>query len=175
MQLNFLKRRKAADEEIRAAHIYAAVTDRARVPDWYIACAVPDTVDGRFDMVVLMLSLYLLRLEACDDDAEARRMSTLLYERFVADMDASLREIGIGDMVISKHVGRAMEALGGRNNAYRVAFVDDAESPSDVLERNLYRGEAPSPAALALAAESARHEWDRLNSLSLDALLGKVK
>lgn len=113
--LKWLQRRSAgADGEVRAAELYDEIVAVARRPDWYVSGGVPDTVDGRFDMVVLALSLLLVRLERDADDARARALSSLLIERFVADMDGSFREIGIGDMVIGKHMGRAMQALGGR-------------------------------------------------------------
>ena len=85
------------------------ITTTARRPEWYLAHGVADTVDGRFDMVALVTSLVMLELEARD----MRRETSLLTERFVDDMDGSLRDIGIGDMVIGKHMGRVIVALGG--------------------------------------------------------------
>ncbi len=67
-------------------------------------------------------------------------------------MDGQLREIGIGDIVVGKHIGKMMSMLGGRLGAYR-----DAAAPADLdaaLVRNLYRGDVPDPAALAHARES---------------------
>ena len=80
---------------------------------------MPDTIDGRFDMIAAVTALVLLRLEA-EGDA-GRAPSVLLAEIFIDDMDASLRQIGIGDYVVGKHVGRMMSALGGRLAAFREA------------------------------------------------------
>lgn len=116
--------------------LYAAVVDRARVPAWYLDGA-PDTLDGRFDMVAAMLSQVLLRMEAIPGmEADG----ALLAEIFVEDMDGQLREIGIGDMIVGKHIGRMMAALGGRLGAYRQAG-DDPAAMIGALERNLWRGE----------------------------------
>ena len=76
--------------------LYAAVVDRARDPDWYLAGGVPDTIDGRFGMVATVLALVLLRLE---DDADAAGAVARLTEHFVTDMDGQLRQIGVGDVV----------------------------------------------------------------------------
>ncbi|RHW17740.1 ubiquinol-cytochrome C chaperone [Sphingomonas gilva] len=131
-------------EDEGTARLYAAVVDRARAPHWYVEGSVPDTVDGRFDMVAAVLSLVLLRLE---DDPEAAAPSARLTERFVTDMDGQLREIGIGDIVVGKHIGRMMSALGGRLGAYREGLAGG--DLDGAIIRNIYRGEAPDPAALA--------------------------
>ena len=126
-----------------ALPLYAAVVARARAPHWYDMGAVPDTVDGRFDMIAAILSFVLLRLET---DEEAAGTSARLTERFVDDMDGQLREIGIGDIIVGKHIGRMMSMLGGRLGAYRDGLV--ATDLDAALVRNIYRGDAPEPPAL---------------------------
>ncbi len=126
-----------------ALPLYNAIVTRAREPHWYEA-GVPDTVDGRFDMIATVLAFVLLRLE---DDPAAAEASARLTERFVDDMDGQLREIGIGDIVVGKHIGKMMGMLGGRLGAYRTALAEGNLGPA--LVRNLWRGEAPEPAALA--------------------------
>jgi cytochrome b pre-mRNA-processing protein 3 len=124
--------------------LYAAIVDRARRPHWYEAGAVPDTVDGRFDMVAAVLSLVLLRLEG---DPAAAEPSVRLTERFVTDMDGQLRQIGIGDIIVGKHIGKMMSALGGRLGAYRDGLA--GRDLDGAIIRNIYRGETPEAAALA--------------------------
>ncbi len=126
-----------------ALPLYNAIVARAREPHWYEA-GVPDTVDGRFDMIATVLAFVLLRLE---DDPAAAEASARLTERFVDDMDGQLREIGIGDIVVGKHIGKMMGMLGGRLGAYRTALTEGTLGPA--LVRNLWRGETPEPAALA--------------------------
>lgn len=119
--------------------LYSAVVAKAREPGWFTSGHVPDTVDGRFDLVLLVFALVHRALERGD---RTETFLVNLTERFIDDMDVSLREIGIGDMVIGKHLGRMMGALGGRLGAYRAA-LDAGEGLDEVLTRNLYRGLPP--------------------------------
>ncbi|SNS56693.1 cytochrome b pre-mRNA-processing protein 3 [Sphingomonas laterariae] len=143
------------DRDQRAPYrpLYDAVVAEARTPIWYLDGGVPDTVDGRFDMVALVLALVLIRLEG--EDEAGRLPSTLLTELFVDDMDGQLRQIGVGDVVVGKHVGRMMSALGGRITAYRAALAGDAPL-ADALGRNLWRGEAPAGAAITFVENRVR-------------------
>lgn len=146
--------------------LYAAVVAEARQPHWYVDGAVPDTLDGRFDMVVLVLSLLLLRLEdVTDGDPRhpAAQLSADLGDRFLADMEGNLRQDGIGDQVIPKHMGRMMAALGGRLGAYRAA-QNDADAMAEALRRNLYRGGPVADAAVAFAAGEALRLSHRLTA-----------
>ena len=130
--------------------LWVWITETARDPLYYTRHQVADSLDGRFDMVALVTSLVLIRLETLD----LRKEQALLTERFVEDMDGSLRDIGIGDMVIGKHMGRMMGALGGRLGAYRQALAARAppQALSEALARNVYRGDPPEGAADDLAA-----------------------
>lgn len=148
--------------------LYNAVVTAARRPEWYLNGKVADTLDGRFDMVAMMLSLVLLRLER-EKDLHAAE-SALLTEIFVDDMDGQLREIGIGDVVVGKHLGRMMSALGGRLGAYREALADGADFEA-ALERNLYRGETPDPVALAWTAARLRQEHAAIMGMPVSALI----
>ena len=127
-------RRPDSRESVRP--LYDAIVARGRLPLWYRA-GVPDTIDGRFDMITAILAQVLLRLEG--EDA-ARQESALLAELFIEDMDAQLRQSGVGDVTVGKHIGKMLAALGGRLTAYREAG-DDAEAMRAALVRNLWRGE----------------------------------
>jgi cytochrome b pre-mRNA-processing protein 3 len=128
--------------------LYDGIVAAARRPIWYRTGGVPDTLDGRFDMVAAILSLVLLRLEA---EGEGGRVpSAHLAELFVDDMDGQLRQAGIGDIVVGKHIGRMMAALGGRLGAFREAFADGGDLDG-AIDRNLYRGaEVPAAARAVL-------------------------
>jgi cytochrome b pre-mRNA-processing protein 3 len=147
--------------------LYTAVVAEARRPDWYRSGGVPDTLDGRFDMISLVLSLVLLRLES--EDVRGRLPSARLTEKFVSDMDGQLRETGFGDLVVGKQVGFAMGALGGRLGAYRSGIDDGA------LVRNLWRGEAPGAEALAVTRGLVEALQARLGATSFgDLIAGKI-
>lgn len=139
--------------------LYRAIVSAAREPDWYLAGEVPDTVDGRFDVVALVLALVLLRLE--HDAGEQAQFSADLTERFIADMDGSMRELGIGDPTVGKHVGRMVSALGGRLGAYREAFAGVADL-REAVARNVYRSAPVTPAAL---------DWTTARATALQARL----
>src|SRR6185312_7281096 len=96
--------------------LWHRVVEVSREPEWYATCGVADSVAGRFDMITAVLSLVLLRLER---DRDCARESALLTELFVEDMDGQLREFGVGDIVVGKHIGKLMASLGGRLGAYR--------------------------------------------------------
>ena len=163
--LDRLTRRRTARPPMDA--LYRAVVAVAREPRWYTAGAVPDTLDGRFDMVAVTLSLLLIRLEA-EPGAEAATVA--LTERFVEDMDGSLREIGVGDLVIGKHVRHMVGALEGRLGAYRGAFAG-AEPLADALARNLYRGVPPAGEALDWTAAAIVDLKREVDATPLDRLL----
>ncbi|MFC3101895.1 ubiquinol-cytochrome C chaperone family protein [Altererythrobacter lauratis] len=124
----------------------------SRQPDHYARCGVADTIDGRFDMIVHILSLTMLRMEASSDPGSDLGLQTArLTELFVEDMDGQLRENGIGDVVVGKHIGRLMGALGGRMAALRKVMARrDAAALAEVLERNIHWNDSPDPPALAV-------------------------
>ena len=146
--------------------LYRAIVAAGRDPDWYAQGGVPDTIDGRFDMIAALTALVLLRMER---EEAGREPSVLLAEQFVADMDSSLRQIGIGDYVVGKHVGRMMGALGGRLTALRAA--DSREALEAAVERNIFRGAPPSPEAVGWVAERLDGFRAALDASDLDALI----
>ena len=151
--------------------LYRAIVAEARRPDWYMAGEVPDSVDGRFDVVALVLALVLLRLEP-SGSAQAQ-FSADLTERFIADMDGSLRELGVGDQTVGKHVGRMVSALGGRLGAYRDALADGADpaTMAEALARNVYRSEPVAAAALDWTTARVHALWAQLGGVPLARLI----
>jgi len=127
----------------RAAHeLYAMIVAQARRPAFFSELKVPDSVDGRFDMISLHVFIVLRRLRNSGDDAE--EFAQTLFDAFFADMDRSLREMGVGDLGVGKKVRAMSKAFMGRVDAYDRAL--DADSPQDLTEalvRNLFRGETP--------------------------------
>lgn len=132
-------------EELRP--LWHRVVEIAREPQWYAQGGIADSVPGRFDAITLVLALVLLRMER---EEELKVPAVLLTELFVEDMDDQLREAGVGDPVVGKHVGRLVSSLGGRLGALRKALdqPDDA-ALADAVERNATFGENGDPAAVA--------------------------
>jgi cytochrome b pre-mRNA-processing protein 3 len=162
------------DRKERAAlqPLYDRIVAAARDPYWYREGEVPDTIDGRFDMVSSVLAIVLLRLER--EGEAARRAEVLLTEVFIDDMDGTVRQIGIGDQVVGKHVGRMMGALGGRLGAFRDAGGDEAAF-AEAVRRNIFRDEPPSDAAVRTVAERLARFRDALDPVPLpDLLAGRL-
>lgn len=130
--------------------LYDAVIAEGRRLDWYERGQVPDSLDGRFDMIAAIFCAVLIRL---DDTNDARQEIAWLTELFVSDMEGQLRQIGIGDLIVGKRVGEMMGALGGRLGAYKSSLMGE-ENLSEALTRNLYRGEKPDDEALFFTSEN---------------------
>lgn len=148
--------------------LYNAIVGQARQPHWYVEGAVPDTLDGRFDMVSTILSLVLLRMERLGESA--RESSARLTELFVTDMDGQLRQHGIGDLVVGKHVGRMMSQLGGRLTAYREGLAVGGDL-AGAIDRNVHRGADVPADAKAHVEAQLRAFAARLETCDLDTLL----
>ena len=160
-------------DRTRMLPLYQAVVAAGRDPAWYREGEVPDSIDGRFDIIATVTALVLLRLER-DEDRDTRLASTLLTELFIDDMEGSLRQIGIGDLVVGKHMGRLMGALGGRLGAFRDAAGDEAEMRSAV-RRNVFHEAPPSDEAVAFVTNRLLRFEAALAASPTEALLqGRV-
>lgn len=138
--------------------LWHAVVARARDPRWFADLGLEDSIAGRFDAITLVLALVLLRMETSEPLIAP---SVLLTELFVSDMDGQLREAGVGDMVVGKHIGRLMSVLGGRLGAWRAALAEGAAP--ELLEQSMERNITLLPAtATAPLAEAARALHGRL-------------
>jgi len=129
--------------------LYAKAVGQARLPVFYAEREVPDTVDGRFDLLVLHVFLLLHRLGA--EGRETKSLAQGLFDLMFADMDRSLREMGVSDMAVGKRVKEMARAFYGRVDAYEPALQDRARL-EDALARNLYRGGEVTPASLSAMA-----------------------
>ena len=127
--------------------LYETIVAAARRPELYVGWGVPDTVDGRFDMITLHAFVILDRLKG---EAAAFRQE-LVHELF-RDMDRSLREMGVGDLSVGKKVRKMAEVFYGRIAAYSRALDEGGTSLEESLIRNVYAGGPPPDGAAALAA-----------------------
>ncbi len=148
--------------------LYDRIVAAAREPAWYREGGVPDTLEGRFDMVAAIVALVLLRLEAEGDRAKSE--SVTLTEIFIDDMDGTLRQIGIGDFVVGKHVGKLVGALGGRLGALREALAGEADL-EPVVRRNIFREGPASDSQVAWVEARLRGLHRRLGETAMEPLL----
>jgi cytochrome b pre-mRNA-processing protein 3 len=147
-----LFRRTPQDDSI--ASLYGMIVAQARAPAFYQIYGVPDTVNGRLEMVMLHTVLVLRRLEGSAEPE--RSLGQGLFDHFCRDMDASMREMGVGDLAIPRKMRQIGEAVYGRQAAYRAALAEppglDESALVATLERNVFAGAAAPAAARRLAS-----------------------
>lgn len=138
-------RRQAAEA------LYAEIVAGARNPVYYAELGVPDTVDGRFDMILLHAFAVMRGLRLRGQGV----MAQLVYDIMFVDFDRAVREMGVGDLSVGKHIRRMMRAFNGRVHTYDAALGDRA-ALVEALRRNVYgtlaEGDIPPGAPDRLAA-----------------------
>lgn len=145
--------------------IYGMIVAQAREPVFYARLNVQDTVNGRLDMLILHLWLVLRQLRAVEG---GNRLSQALFDRFCADMDDNLREMGVGDLTVPKRMQAFGEAFYGRSSAYDLAYEAGEDELAQALSRNVLNGDFPE-SAKALAAY-VRETSAKLSTLDLAAI-----
>jgi cytochrome b pre-mRNA-processing protein 3 len=148
--------KQRAEERDRALSLYIASVEQARRPGFYTVCGVADTLDGRFDLIVLHVYLVVRGLRPAGEPG--KRLADLIFKIMMDDMDMNLREMGVGDLRVGKRVKEMARAFYGRaaaydaaldgNQAAAAALAGNAEYSEKndlaaVLRRNVYGPEAP--------------------------------
>jgi cytochrome b pre-mRNA-processing protein 3 len=147
--LNALRKSKARKEAVEALH--ATIVGRARAPVFYAELQVPDTVDGRFDLLALHAWMVLARLR----ETGPNDLSQALVDRLFLGLDGGLRDLGVGDMGMLTRMKKLGDAFFGRLKTYEASTTEDAMR--EAVLRNLYRGQDnPHAARLARYALAAR-------------------
>jgi cytochrome b pre-mRNA-processing protein 3 len=148
MKLAFLSRHARRANTIET--LYGAIVAQARHPIFYLEYGVPDTVNGRFEMLLLHVALLVDRLAAAPDPIRGTGQD--VFDRFCQDMDDILRERGVSDVKVPKEMRRVASAFYGRQAAYREALARPEPEPLlEAVRRNVYGG-ASAPAAARMAA-----------------------
>jgi cytochrome b pre-mRNA-processing protein 3 len=162
-------------DDVVAGALYAAIIRQARLPAFYRDMAVPDSVDGRFEMLALHTALVMLRLKQ-GADAAAHECAQRLFDLMAADLDRNLREMGVGDMGVGKKMRVMGEAFFGRMQAYQTALVGDEIALQAALDRNLYGTVNTNMAAVVMLAAYVRKQCQHLASWPLtDMLAGRIE
>jgi cytochrome b pre-mRNA-processing protein 3 len=151
------------------ASLYGMIVAQARAAPFYRNYGVPDTVNGRFEMVVLHTVLVLRRLES--EPVPVRRLGQALFDRFCADMDGSLREMGVGDLAVPAKMRKIGEAFYGRQAVYVAALADpEPQVLVAALARNVFGAEPGTVHGAGLLAVYVRATADRLADQDGEAL-----
>ena len=128
--------------------LYGQAVAAAREPFLYLELSVPDTLDGRFDMIGLHVFLVIRRLTREPEPGPA--LAQALFDAMFADMDINLRELSVGDLSVGRKVRVMWEAFHGRSVAYTEALDrGDMEALEAALCRNVWRGEPVADEAVA--------------------------
>lgn len=118
------------------AALYAGIVEQARLPAFYTEAGVPDTLDGRFELVSLHAFLLLHRLK--QEGEAGAQLSQVVVDAMFADMDAALRELGVGDLGVPHRVKRMLSGFHGRIAAYATGLDAPGDGLAGALRRNLY-------------------------------------
>jgi cytochrome b pre-mRNA-processing protein 3 len=153
-----------------AERLYGAIVAQARQSFFYADLGVPDTVDGRFDMILMHAFIVMLRLRESGEESKA--LSQTLYDVMFVDMDRAIREIGIGDLSVKKHIRRMMKAFNGRLTAYE-SGLSDPVLLNDAIRRNVYgtvKGDI-DPAWLDQMGSYLRHCAETVRAMPVEMMV----
>ena len=151
--------------------LYEAIVAQARSEPFYRDHGVPDTVNGRFEMIVLHLVLVVARLQAEGEDGQ--ELARAMLEAFVADVDDACRRLGIGDMGVPRHVKKATAAVLERGTIYRVAMAAPRSAEDDALADAIGAHAWGEPLPDDPAGRRALADYVRRAVASLDAQPGE--
>lgn len=155
-------------QEAVAAAIYNSLVAQARDATFYRDYGVPDTVNGRFDLIVLHATFVVRRLRAGAEAGAAT--SQALFDYMFKDMDRSLREIGVGDMSVGKHIKKMAKAFYGRAGEYEAGLDGDDAVLGGALKANLLRQIEVGPDRVAGLCAYARAADAALQTTALEDL-----
>jgi cytochrome b pre-mRNA-processing protein 3 len=152
---------------------YRRIVEQARQPGFFSANGVPDTLDGRFELICLHAFLFLHRLKR--EAPPAAQLGQRLFDAMFADFDRSLREMGTGDLSVGREVKRMAQAFFGRIDAYERGLSDGNEVLKPALARNLFGTVTADEARLEAMAHYVRREAAQLRQQEIAELLtGRV-
>jgi cytochrome b pre-mRNA-processing protein 3 len=145
------------------AALYGVIVAQARSPAFYAAYGVPDTVNGRLEMIILHLFLFIRRLRS--EVENLRDAGQEVFDLFCRDMEANLRELGVGDLAVPRQMRQIGEAFYGRAAAYDAALsAADDGALGNALMRNIFSGlsrHSGGAARLAAYTKEAIHHLNR--------------
>ena len=153
-----------------AESLYIAAVKQARQPFLYTKFGVPDTFDGRFNMISLHVFLVLRRLKS--NYTRSVKTSQALFDIMFADMDQSLREKGVGDLRVGKNVKAMVASFYGRVSAYEIALRNESDVLLiDAIHRNVFSKELSVGINSKKVADYIQLLILQLNKISLDTIL----
>jgi cytochrome b pre-mRNA-processing protein 3 len=170
MKTGFFRRSPKAD----SIHpLYGAIVAQARCPAFYRDYGVPDTVTGRLEMILVHAFLFSRRSRSGPD--RMHQLGQGVFDRFCDDMDANLREMGIGDLAVPKHMQRIGEAFYGRAAAYDTALAAaEDDTLAQALARNVFGDGLQQERARRLAAYMRAADSQLAREADADVMQGRI-
>lgn len=165
--------RRRAQERQTVASLYAAIAAQARMPVFYADIGVPDTVDGRFDLLVLHIWMVMHRLDA---EPQSGRLKQDLFDAMFGHLDLVVREMGAQDLGVGRRIKLMAEGFHGRASSFREAWLSgDTARVHETLARNVFAKATAAPEALTLLARYVTHSIDRLTATqAADLMAGRI-
>lgn len=156
--------------EVRTAQaLYGALVGQARRAEFFSGTGIPDTANGRFELLALHMFLVMHRLRAA---ADCTPLARALSEVAVVDIDRNLREMGVGDLSVGRKVKQLTQSLYGRYGAYAAGLEGDDDALAAALRRNLYAGADVAPLVMNRIVAYLRTEAASLSGQTDAALQG---
>lgn len=155
-------------DRARAQNLYLAIVGQSRKPLFYEALHVPDTLDGRFELILLHMFFVINRLKE-DKDENAHNFNQSLIDCFFDDMDRSLREMGVSDTGVGKRIKAMAGAFYGRMKAYERGLKEE-QALQESLLRNLYGTTTASQESILRMADYVRMSVDGLKRQKTDEI-----
>jgi cytochrome b pre-mRNA-processing protein 3 len=149
--------------------LYLMCVEQARSPAFFTYLSIPDTVDGRFDMIIFHTMLLIRRLRGEGDAADETSQAVL--NLMFSDMDRNLREMGVGDLSVGKQVKKMAKAFYGRAEAWETALDAGLEELAAALVDSIYRSVEASEAQIKALGAYAEAADKYLKGQTLDDLL----
>ncbi len=166
-KLMIFKRFRLNPRNRKIDDLYGAIVAQSRRAAFYTGYGVPDTMDGRFDLIVIHMVVLLARLDRTGPSG--RDIGQNLFDRFCRDLDANLREMGVGDLAVPKRMRRFGEAFYGRQAAYLAAFdAPGGQELEKALARNIFQGASGiGPHRLAAYVRALARQFERHDEAAL--------
>lgn len=157
--------------------LFLSIIEQSRLPFFYADMGVADSIDGRFDVMVLHMAILLDKLDMHSDEVpEAMKLRRIVQEIMFDNLDLTLREIGVGDLGVGKKIKVMAEAFYGRVKAYQALFLsENLEEMSEAIKRNVYRGNETDKNILShLSAYIFKMQHDVSKQPIVDIMEGKI-
>lgn len=172
----YLISQKARVSRAKAKELFKTVLQQARQPQFYEIYGVPDTMEGRFEMVALHGGLLVSRLCRADMGREGKVLAQAFFDEMFRNIDWAMRESGVGDLAVPRRIKAKMTEFKGRAHAYDEAGRSGLGEMTHAISRNVFNS-GPRPVLTVLAAfaqyvQSAAHQLD--NQGLSDFWQGKV-